>query len=266
MTDDRPGGRRLQPGHWLLIGIVALLVAVAAAIVVRRGDGSPTVAEPTGTPSAAPTSSATPRPDCSPQITSTWADSAKAKYGFVYRSQCDQVVRELRFRVTTVDPDGNEIAGADDIASGGVLFPGGELAAAGDLQVKQDQKIGSLKVQVIGFGVYPPENFSAWARTEVVNLTRTKPATLGTFEVGGTVQAEPSSAPVCVAEFVLIMRDKADKIIYADADLTIGQTLLKPSFPVGPLPSVDFARTKIYAPQTPRTEQPPSPGVPCNGS
>ncbi len=256
MTDDRAGGRRLQPGHWLLIGIVVLIVAAGVAIVVRRGDGSPTVTEPTGTPSTAPSTSATPRPDCSPEITSTWADATTAKYGFVYRSRCDQVVRELRFRVTPVDPDGEEIPAEQEIASGGVLFPTGELAAAGDLQVDPNQKIGSLNVQVINFGAYPPENFSGWARTEVVDLTRSEPGALGMFDVSGTVEAEPSSAPVCVAQFVLVM----------DADLTVGQTLLKPLFSVGPQPSLDFARTKIYAPQTPRTEQAPSPGMPCNGS
>jgi hypothetical protein len=266
MTDDQAGRPRLQPGHWLLIGIVVLLVAAGVAVVVLRGDGSPTVIGPTGTPSAAPSVSATPRPDCSPEITGTWADAATAKYGFVYRSRCDQVVRELRFRVTVVDPAGEQAPDGEETAFGGVLFPGGELAAAGGLHVGRNQKIGSLKVQVINFGVYPPENFSGWAQTDVVDLTRGKPGTFGVYDVGGTVRAEPSPAPVCVAEFVLIMRDKADKIIYADVDPTSGETLLKPSFPVGPLPGLDFARTKIYAPQTPRTVQPPSPGVSCNGS
>ncbi|HEV8570910.1 MAG TPA: hypothetical protein VGQ92_28120 [Actinoplanes sp.] len=266
MTDDRAGGRRLQPGHWLLIGIVVLLVAAGVAIVVRRGDGSPTVTEPTGTPSTAPSTSATPRPDCSPEITSTWADATTAKYGFVYRSQCDQVVRELRFRVTAVDPAGEEIPAEQEIAYGGVLFPGSELAAAGGLHVARDQKIGSLEVQVINFGAYPPENFSGWAQTEVVDLTRSKPGTLGMYDVSGTIQAKPSSVPVCISQFVLIMRDNNDKIVYADVDPTSGETLLKPSFPVSSLPGIDFGRTKIYAPQTPRTEQAPSPGMPCNGS
>jgi hypothetical protein len=266
MTDDQAGGRRLQPGHWLLVGIVVLLAAAAVAVVVRRGDASPMVTEPTGTPSAAPSSSATPRPDCAPEITATWADAATAKYGFVYHSRCDQVVRELRFRVTVVDPAGDEAPGGEETAFGGVLFPGSELAAAGALQVDNNQKIGSLKVQVINFGAYAPETYSSWARTDVVDLARGNPDALGRFEVNGTVQAAPASAPVCVAEFVLIMRDSANKIIYADSDLTVGQTLLKPEFSVRPLPGLDFARTKIYAPQTPRTEQPPSPGVSCNGS
>lgn len=264
MIDDQADGRRLNPGHWLLIGIVVLLVAAAVTIVVRRGDADPTVAEPT--PSAAPSSSAAPRPDCSPEITATWADAAKFKYGFVYRSRCDQVVRELRFRVAAVDPSGQGVSGSEETASGGVLFPGSELAAAGELHLPPDQKIGSLKVQVIDFGVYPPEDFSAWAHTDVVDVTRGKPDELGRYDVKGTVTANPPSAQVCVAEFVLVMRDKTDKLIYADADLTVGQTLLKPEFSVGPLPGLDFSKTKIYAPQTPRTEQPPSTGVSCNGS
>ncbi|MEV8506305.1 hypothetical protein AB0368_15925 [Actinoplanes sp. NPDC051475] len=264
MTDDQADGRRLQPGHWLLIGIVVLLIAAGVTIVVRRGDADPTVAEPT--PSAVPSTSATPRPDCSPEITATWADAAQFKYGFIYRSRCDQVVRELRFRVAVVDPSGQGVPGSEETAFGGVLFPGGELAAAGGLHVDPDQKIGGLKVQVINFGVYPPENFSAWAHTEVVNLAQGKPGKFGRYDVTGTLRAQPVTAPVCVSEFVLIMRDKADKILFADVDLTSGETLLKPVFPVYPVPGADLAHSTIYAPQTPRTEEPPGPGVSCNGS
>ncbi|MEV4639207.1 hypothetical protein AB0J80_17815 [Actinoplanes sp. NPDC049548] len=264
MTDDQADGRRLKPGHWLLIGIVVLLIAAAVTIIVRRGDADPTVAGPT--PSAVSSASATPRPDCSPEITATWADAAKFKYGFVYRSRCDQVVRELRFRVAALDPSGQGVAGSEETATGGVLFPDSELAVAGALHLRRDQKVGSLKVQVISFGVYPPEDFSAWAHTEVVDPTRGEPDELGRYDVTGTVTAEPSSAQVCVAEFVLVMRDRTDKVIYADSDLIVGQTLLKPKFSVGPLPGLDFAKTKIYAPQTPRTVRPPSSGVSCNGS
>jgi hypothetical protein len=264
MTDDRRGVARLQAGHWLLIGIVVVLVAGGIAVVFTRGDGDPVVADPTGTPAAS--ASVTPRPDCAPEVTATWADAVKAKFGFVYRSRCDQVVRELRFRVTVLDPAGEPVPDGEETAYGGVLFPGGELAAAGGLQVSKDRKVGSLRVEVINFGVYPAGDFSAWAQTEVTDLTRGKPDGFGRFDVGGTVEAQPSSARVCVAEFVLVMRDKADKVIYADVDPATGQTLLKPQFSVGAQPGLDFARTKIYAPQTPRTEQPPRAGMPCNGS
>ncbi|MEU8236404.1 hypothetical protein AB0C12_43005 [Actinoplanes sp. NPDC048967] len=264
MTDDRRGLARLQAGHWLLIGIAVVLVAAGIAVVVARGNANPVVAGPTGT--AAASASATPRPDCSPEITATWADADKAKFGFVYRSRCDQVVRELRFRVTVLGPAGEEAPDGEETAYGGVLFPGGELAAAGGLHVSKEQKIGSLRVEVINFGAYPPGDFSAWAQTQVTELTRGKPDAFGRFDVGGTVEAQPASARVCVAEFVLVMRDKADQVIYADVDPTTGQTLLKPEFSVGALPDLDFARTKIYAPQTPRTEQPPRAGMSCNGS
>ncbi|MEU4219693.1 hypothetical protein [Actinoplanes sp. NPDC026623] len=265
MTDDRRGLRRLQAGHWLLIGIVVVLVAAGIAVVLTRGDAAdPVVTGPTGTPAV--NASARPRADCSPEITATWADADKAKFGFVYRSRCDQVVRELRFRVTVLDPAGKQAPDGEETAYGGVLFPGGELAAAGGLHVSKDQKIGGLRVQVINFGVYPPGDFSAWAKVEVTDLTRGRPDGFGRFDVGGTVVAQPPSAPVCVAEFVLVMRDEADKVIYADVDPATGQTLLKPEFSVGALPGLDFTRTRIYAPQTPRTEQPPRAGMPCNGS
>src|SRR4051812_10910765 len=93
-------GRRVQPAHWLLIGIAVVLVAVGVTIVVRRGDADPTVAVPTTAAlSATPSVTATPRPDCAPQITASWGDSKLFAYGFVYRSTCDQVVRKLRFRI-----------------------------------------------------------------------------------------------------------------------------------------------------------------------
>src|SRR4051812_113637 len=89
MTDDQRGLRRLQAGHWLLIGLVVVLVAAGIAVVVTRGDADPVVADRTGAPIAS--ASAAPRPDCAPEITATWADADKAKFGFVYRSRCDQV-------------------------------------------------------------------------------------------------------------------------------------------------------------------------------
>ena len=264
MTDDRRGLRRLQVGHWLLIGLVVALVAAGIAVVVTRGDADPIVAGPTGAPVVS--ASSAPRPDCAPEITATWANADKAKFGFVYRSRCDQVVRELRFRVTVLDAAGEQTPDGEETAYGGVLFPGEELAAAGGLHVSQDQKISSLRIQVTGFRADPPGTFSAWAQAEVTDLTRGKPDALGRFDVGGAVVAQPSSAQVCVAEFVLVMRDESDKIVYAEVGPTTGQTLLRPEFSVGALPSLDFARTKIYAPQTPRTEQPPRAGMPCNGS
>jgi hypothetical protein len=265
MTDERRGVRSLRPGHWVLIGIAVPLVVGGIAVVVGRGDAD-SVAHLTGTPATTSSASAAPRPECAPKITATWADARKAKYGFVYRSRCDQVVRELRFRVTVMDPAGEEAPDGEETAYGGVLFPGGELAAAGGLRVSSGQKIGGLRVQVINFGVYPLSDFSAWARTVVTGLTRGKPDPFGRFDVGGTVEAQPPTAQVCVNEFVLVMRNDADKVIYADVDPTTGQTLLKPEFSVGALAGLDFARTKIYAPQTPRTEQPPRAGTSCNGA
>jgi hypothetical protein len=258
MTDDRRGWRRLRAAHWLLLGIVVLLVAGGVAVVIGRGDTDPVVTKPS--------ESAAPRPDCAPEIVSTWADAARGRYGFVYRSRCDQVVRELRFRVKVLDPAGAEVLSGEETATGGVLFPGGELAAAGELHIGREQKIGTFQVQVVNFGVYPPRDFSGWAQTRVTGLTRAKPDKLGTFDLTGVLEAEPPSAPICVAEFVLIARDRTGKILYAWADPTIGRTLLRPVFEVGPLRGLDLARTTIYAPQTPRTEQPPRAGMSCNGS
>lgn len=254
----------MQPAHWLLIGIAVLLVAAGVTIVVRRGNADPTVADPTTAPaSATPSVSATPRPDCAPQITARWGDSKLFAYGFVYRSTCDQVVRKLRFRVAAENKAGDEVTTEDAIAFGGVLFPGAELAAAGDLPVPKGALVSTLKVQVIDYLTQPAADFSGWVQPEVVDLVRGKPGTLGMFTVTGTVRPQ---TPICVSDFVLIMRDKNDRIIYADRDLTDGQSKPRPEFPVVPLPNLDFARTKIYAPEAPRTEQAPQPGAPCTGS
>ncbi|WP_433361092.1 hypothetical protein ACQPZX_27870 [Actinoplanes sp. CA-142083] len=260
------GESRLQSGHWLLIGLAVLVVAGGITVILRRGDADPTVAGPSGTPSAAPSASATPRPDCAPQITSTWADGRLFSYGMVYRSKCDQVVRKLRFRVAAVNKAGDEVSTDDTIAFGGVLFPGAELAVAGPLQLPKGAQVSGLKAQVIDYTVQPAPDFSGWARPEVVDLARGKPGAQGMSTVTGTVKVEPPSTPICVSDFVLIMRDKADKIVYADVDPTVGQTLVKPEFQVPPVPAADFARTKIYAPQTPRTQKAPAAGVPCDGS
>ena len=265
MTDDQAGRRRLQPGRWLLIGSVVLLVAATVTIVVRRGDADPAGAGPT--PSAAPSTSVstsvTPRPDCSPEITQTWTDDWWLMYGFVYRSRCDQVLSELKFRATLLDPSGNQVPEGEDIVWGGQLFPGTELAAAsGFLQVdRRRHKIGSLRVQVTEFATSPPANYTAWARTDVVNLTR-KPGR-GGYDLTGTLRAQPETVPACVYRFVLIMRDKAGKIVFARSGS-------KPEFWVhtgldGDAPGADLAHSTIYAPQRALTDRPPRPDVSCYG-
>lgn len=256
MVYDQQGERRFRAGRWLLIGI-AVVLAAGVAVTVGRGDDGPVVAGPTSTPTA----SVSPRPDCAPEITSTWLDTADTKYGFVYRGQCDQAVQDLRFLVTVRDQSGADLSGKDTIV-GGVLFPDGELAAAGYLQGSKREKNGSLHVKVTNFTAYPPEDFSGWAQIEVTGLSQA-PDRFDRSVVTGTVEAKPSSRPICVHEFVLIMKDKTDTIIYAHTSQT--QTL-RPQFSVSPLSGLDFARTKIYAPQTPWTAGPPRDGMSCTGS
>jgi hypothetical protein len=63
--------------------------------------------------------------------------------------------------------------------------------------------------------------------------------------------------PVCVAGFVLVLRDRSDKIIFGTAGS-------RPSFTVPPLEDVDFARARVYAPQTPRGTAAVRPGAACD--
>ncbi|MET8154167.1 hypothetical protein ACIBSW_12590 [Actinoplanes sp. NPDC049668] len=266
-TEAGAGGRRLQPGHWLLIGIVVLLVGVAAFVVLRRGDADPTAADPGDTPSATAGTSTPPRADCEPQVTATGIDAAGVAYGFVYRSRCDQVVRELKFRVTALDADSNPIGGVTEgTASGGVLFPGGELAAAGELQNPTKAKVSGIQVTVTGYGAYPPGDFSGWTQPEVVSLAQSKPGAQGFTDITGLLRSTQPGVPVCIAEFVLIMRDTGDKILYTQAETTSEASRPTPSFSVPPVPGADLAHTTIYAPQRPRTATPPAAGVACDGS
>jgi hypothetical protein len=87
MSDDPGELRGLRAGHWLLIGLVVALVWAGVALVVTRGDGDPTMAEPSSAP--ATSESAATRPDCAPEVTDTYADARRFRFGFVYRSACD---------------------------------------------------------------------------------------------------------------------------------------------------------------------------------
>ncbi|MFF5294377.1 hypothetical protein [Paractinoplanes globisporus] len=248
------GGGRLQAGHWLLIGFAVLLVAGGVAVVVRRGNAGPLFTPPSAAaPSASPSVSHTPPASCAPQITSTWADARLFRYGFVYRNRCDEVVLGLRFRVAAVDKTGDEVTDEDSIAAGGVLFPGKELAVAGELRLPPGAPVAALKIQVIDYATQPRADFSRWAWASVTSSVRGQTVT-------GQVHAEPPSAPLCLAGFTLIIRNKGSRIVYA---ATQPRT---PTFVIPALPTADLAHTVIYAPQVPPTGQAPGAGKTCDGS
>lgn len=264
MTDDH-ASRRPQPGHWLLITLVLALVIGGIVVVARRDDSPAPVAQPTAPPSP----SASPEiddPACVPRITETGVGTPddSVDYGFVYKSQCGQVARELRFQVTPVDAHGAALTGIDTaVATGGVLMPGAELAAAGTLEVPKGERVAGIHVAVIHLTSQAAADFSAWpSNVQVVDLTQGKPDRTGGIKVNGTVQVQPASAPACVHEFVLIVRDKSGAII--DAQRTIMSDAGRPDFTVWPTAAYDFAHTTIYAPQTPRTAVLAA-GTACNG-
>jgi hypothetical protein len=271
LSDEQVGSARpgLKPGRWLLIAVVALLVAVAIVIEVRRDDPNPSGAQPANSPTPA-TSSSSPaieRRDCVPKISEPGvADPTKAtQYGFVYASNCDQVVRELRFQVTAFDAGGKELVQAPEgSATGGVLFPGEELAVAGELDPPVGTRIASVKVEVTHLITQPPSDFSAWGHATVDGLTRGTPGPLGNYEITGALRGEPASAPLCVHEYVLIAHDSSGKVVYARAlsPSTAGNPV---TFPVPAPKGLDLTQTTIYAPQLPGTQTPPTAGLTCDG-
>jgi hypothetical protein len=254
----------LRPGHWLLIVLAGLLLAGAIFVIVRR-DG---VNDPRAASSASPPASATSaaaRPDCVPRITGAGlTPRLPGTYGFTYTAACDQVVRELGFRVTALDAEGAPLAGASpDVVSGGVLFPGRTLAVAGEIPI-HGKTPSKVRVQVVHYIVESPEAYTAWARDlQVVDLVRGKPDELGTFTITGNLRAESETLPLCVTEYVLLLRDRAGRILYAQQQPPT--TSRTPSFDVAPTEDMDFSRTQIFAAQTPRTQQPPRAGMTCDG-
>ena len=255
MTNDEAGSplSRLRPVHRVLAGLVALLVVAGIVIAVSRGGDDP-AAGPTAPPSG---SGRVTRPACEPQVTARGVSGGN--YTFVYSSRCDQVVGQILFRVTARGSEGLILADIPEVTTnGGVLFPGQELAATGRFKVPKGLRVTTINVQVLGSVPAAPETYSGWAqRAEVVDLARSEPDRRDTFEVTGTVRAEPASVPVCVARFVLVLRDRSDKIIYGTAGS-------RPSFTVPPLKNLDFARARIYAPQAPRSTTAVRPGAACD--
>ncbi|MEU4222400.1 hypothetical protein [Actinoplanes sp. NPDC026623] len=109
-------------------------------------------------------------------------------------------------------------------------------------------------------------DFSGWVQPEVVNLVRSRPDSHGFSDITGALRSRAPEVPVCIAEFVLIMRDAKDRIVHTQVVTTYGTGGRLPSFTLRPVPGADLAHTTVYAPQTPRTERPPAAGVSCDGS
>jgi hypothetical protein len=257
------GDRGLKPGHWLFIGLAVLIVAAGAYVVVRRGDPAAQSADP---PASSPASSpvgAPPidRPECVPRIKETEVHGPQ--YAFVFASSCDRVARELRFRVTALDAAGATLNEAGDVisAGGGVLFPGAELAVTDEWNPAPSVKISGIHVEVIHLVSQPLSDFSAWGHAQVAGLRRGPADRLGTFDLTGTLQGAP---PLCVSQFVAVLRDSAGTIIYTQARTVIdaGDPV---TFSVPPQPKLDLARSTIYAPQLPATQFAPTAGVTCDG-
>lgn len=266
MTDQRPGGG-LRAGHWLLIGVVALLLAGGAFIVLRRGDPPDPVGQQPSSPAVSPApGQAVMRPDCTPEITERWVGplGAGTHFGFVYASRCDLVVRKLRFKVVALDATGAPIREVPEkTAFGGVLLPGTELAAADAFTDVDDKRpVAAIEVTLLGAESFPAADFSGWGKAQVTDLKASGPPGGGSIEITGSVSAEPSTASLCVGNYVLVLRDKTGKLVYAQQGESRPR---RPVFTLMPVAGADLAKSTVYALQVPFTE-PPGPGRPCGAS
>jgi hypothetical protein len=257
MTEERGRARRVGAQALFLIVVVVVLVVAGLATLLGRGGEPAAQVQPVASASVEP--SVQQRPECAPEVVESGAGAAST-FGFVYRSACDQVVRALVFKVTGLDAAGAAVAEAP--IAGGVLFPGETLAAAGDFG---DAAVAAIGVEVTGFGAFPAADFSGWTHASVASVTRAAPGAGGTSAWTGTLRTKPAGVPACVDRFVLIIRDKSRKIVYAAARTTLGASTVTPSFEVPPVPA-DVAKSAIYAPQAPRTVEAPAPGVSCDGT
>jgi hypothetical protein len=132
-----PERSRLKPGHWVLIGIVVLLIAGMAFVVVSRDRDRKPAAGPAPTPSAAASSG----PGCSPAVAEigySRTTTGRVDFGLIARSDCPSAAVNNIVAVSAIGADGKPIANAPGTALQPrlpVILPGQRLGLAGTLLV-----------------------------------------------------------------------------------------------------------------------------------
>jgi hypothetical protein len=219
-----PGQTRLRPGHWLLLGIVALLVTGGVLVVLRR-DRSQPESEPTSAPTASANSAA--GPVCLPKVTETgFSDRDGAiTFGLAVASDCPQAVVNSFIDVAVVGKKGDELTTdqASTSISLPVLLPGQRIGLGGTVIVEEPAV--SLKTGVSQTQNIPADAFASWPKTvQVADIRHTGPDSSGHSQVTGTVVTDPASVTLCNPQFFLVLRNKAGKIMFGAGPEKTGPT------------------------------------------
>jgi hypothetical protein len=238
---DRPG---LKPGHWVLIGIVALLVISAAFVVVRRDRRQNLEAGPTPAPTVASSSSA---PACLPTVDeigySRPDTGSRVDFGLIVRNDCPVAAVNNVVDVAAIGTDGQPIK--DPYAPHlnlPVILPGQRLGLGDFLQVDRSKQVARLAATISNTANLPAPEFATWARSATVtDLKHTGPDTHGLTTVTGTLVTDPSTVTLCNPQFSLILRDQNNKIIYGVRSLQN-----EPTFAERVPAATDWSKAAVY--------------------
>jgi hypothetical protein len=237
---NRPG---LKPGHWVLIGIVALLGILMVVVVVRHSSPRPLAeARPTipiGTPAA---------PPCFPAVAEIgyMRTGGRIDFGLIAESQCSVAAVNNVIEVTAVRKDGERIeASRSQLLEPPVLLPGQRLGVSGTLLVDRSEDVARLEARFNNTQVLPLVAFAAWAKSvTVTDLRHTGPDSRGLSTVTGTIRTDPPDTSLCSPRFHLILRDKSNKIIYGMSAKGSRPTF-EESFPA----ATDYSKAEVYVVQ-----------------
>ncbi|MFI1989081.1 hypothetical protein [Actinoplanes sp. NPDC020271] len=238
MTDPEP--KRLRSGHWLLIGIVALLV-VGIFTVTRRDRDPDDKADGVTT---APTASAPAGPVCAPKVAETGQSIRQGlvNFGIVVTSDCPQAAVASQLDVVAIGTDGKELTG--DQAKARIflsaVLPGQRLGAGGKLLVDINASIKNIRVSVSNTQNVPADAFSSWPTVHVADIKHSGPDSSGHTQVTGTVVTDPSTAKPCDPTYYLLLRNGAGTLIYGAA-----ATGSEPSFDERLPSGIDWAKAEI---------------------
>jgi hypothetical protein len=242
-----PQRSRLKPGHWVLIGIVVLLIAGVAFVVVSRDRDRKPAAGATPTPSAAASSG----PACSPTVTEigySRTSTGRIDFGLIARSDCPSAAANNIVTVSAIGADGKPIANAPGTALQPqlpVILPGQRLGLAGTLLVDRATKVSRLTATISDSQALPVSDFSSWAKTvTVTGLKHTQPDASGLSTVTGTVVSDPASVNLCNPDFNLILRDEDGKIIYG-MTTTKDEPVFEGRFP----DNTDYSKSEAFVVQ-----------------
>jgi hypothetical protein len=245
-VDTETSRRRTKSGHWLLIGMAVLLVALGGFIVVRRDRHSVPRAQPMP-PSDSPPSST---PACLPSVIETGytRSGGKIDFGMIAENTCAKVAANNWIEAMAVDGDGKRVD--EDPALQPmipVLFPGQRLGAGGTLLVDGSAKVSGIRIRFTRSTAFDSSRFATWPKSvTVTDLKHTGPDSRGLSTVTGTIQADPPTARLCNPDFNLILRNKSGQIVFGQNSTSVdGGPTFEDRFPT----DVDFGRTEVYVVQ-----------------